>query len=249
MGAVIAAALAAGSRPGGAAGAARPRSAGAGIVRDPLAPVPGSSPGRCSGRRRSAAPSKQLVPARRFADLPVPLTVTVVDLDTGELLLFGAGGAGRAAGGRALRHLRAAGVFPAGHAWRAAAAATAGSGARCRSRRPRGWRVETVVAVDVGPGFDLRSAGASPAVASPADGPGPRRGGRDPHGRRYRGAARALAGGRRPAAAGLRAAADRAQRHLPGGAHAPVRRRRAIARRARRWTAGDGLDPYPQGAN
>ena len=33
------------------------------------------------------------MPARRFADLAVPLTVAVVDLDTGELLLFGAGGA------------------------------------------------------------------------------------------------------------------------------------------------------------
>ena len=32
------------------------------------------------------------MPARRFADLAVPLTVTVADLDTGELLLFGAGG-------------------------------------------------------------------------------------------------------------------------------------------------------------
>lgn len=33
-----------------------------------------------------------LVPARRFADLRSPLTVTAVDVETGELLLFGAGG-------------------------------------------------------------------------------------------------------------------------------------------------------------
>lgn len=33
-----------------------------------------------------------LVPARRFADLRVPLTVTAVDVRTGELLLFGDGG-------------------------------------------------------------------------------------------------------------------------------------------------------------
>jgi NTE family protein len=33
-----------------------------------------------------------LVPARRFADLRVPLTVTAVDVSTGELLLFGDGG-------------------------------------------------------------------------------------------------------------------------------------------------------------
>ena len=34
---------------------------------------------------------EELVPARRFSDLSVPLTVTAVDLDTGELALFGAG--------------------------------------------------------------------------------------------------------------------------------------------------------------
>jgi NTE family protein len=35
---------------------------------------------------------RRLVPARRFADLLVPLTVTAVDLGSGELVLFGAGG-------------------------------------------------------------------------------------------------------------------------------------------------------------
>ena len=34
---------------------------------------------------------EELVPVRRFSDLTVPLTVTAVDLDTGELALFGAG--------------------------------------------------------------------------------------------------------------------------------------------------------------
>ncbi len=34
----------------------------------------------------------QLVPAQRFEDLAVPLTVTAVDLETSELVLFGAGG-------------------------------------------------------------------------------------------------------------------------------------------------------------
>jgi NTE family protein len=33
-----------------------------------------------------------LVPARTFDELEIPLTVTAVDLDTGELVLFGAGG-------------------------------------------------------------------------------------------------------------------------------------------------------------
>jgi NTE family protein len=35
---------------------------------------------------------ERLVPARRFADLAVPLTVTTVDLDSGGLVLLGAGG-------------------------------------------------------------------------------------------------------------------------------------------------------------
>lgn len=61
------------------------------IVRDPLAPVAGLflrsllKPGPL---RRLI---EELVPARRFSDLSVPLTVTAVDLDTGELALFGAG--------------------------------------------------------------------------------------------------------------------------------------------------------------
>jgi NTE family protein len=35
---------------------------------------------------------EQIVPARTFADLAIPLTVTAVDLDSGELVLFGTGG-------------------------------------------------------------------------------------------------------------------------------------------------------------
>ena len=102
------------------------------------------------------------MPARRFAELRVPLTVSVVDLDTGELLLFGAGGttarwwtcSAPAARSRSIsrRSSSAAG-----------AAATAASAACCRSRRRPGSRPEPVVAVDVGPGFDM-AAGAPPTV-------------------------------------------------------------------------------------
>jgi NTE family protein len=62
-----------------------------GIVRDPLAPVAGLFLRSLlkPGPLRSAI--EALVPVRRFADLAVPLTVTAVDLDTGELVLFGAG--------------------------------------------------------------------------------------------------------------------------------------------------------------
>lgn len=61
------------------------------VVRDPIAPVAGLflrsllKPGPL---RRAI---EELVPARRFSDLAVPLTVTAVDLDTGNLVLFGAG--------------------------------------------------------------------------------------------------------------------------------------------------------------
>jgi len=62
-----------------------------GIVRDPLAPVAGLFLRSLlkPGPLRSAI--EALVPVRRFADLTVPLTVTAVDLDTGELVLFGSG--------------------------------------------------------------------------------------------------------------------------------------------------------------
>jgi NTE family protein len=62
-----------------------------GVVREPLAAVAG-----LFGRSLlKPAPLRRaietLVPARRFADLAVPLTVSAVDLHTGELVLFGAG--------------------------------------------------------------------------------------------------------------------------------------------------------------
>ena len=63
-----------------------------GIVRDPFAPVAGlwaRSLFRPGPFRRAI---EALVPARRFGELAVPVTVPVVNLDTGALLLFGAGG-------------------------------------------------------------------------------------------------------------------------------------------------------------
>ena len=135
-----------------------------GIAREPLAVVSGlfaRSLLRPAPFRRAV---ETLVPARRFSELRVPLTVSVVDLDTGELLLFGAEGddaplvdvlcascalplyfppvslAGRRCGDGGLR-----GVLPL------AAAARVVTG--------------PVVAVDVGPGFDT-PAGAAAAVPS-----------------------------------------------------------------------------------
>lgn len=91
MGAVVGAALAAGTDPDallvGLAEAGR-----RGLVRDPLALVAGlfsRSILRPAPFRRAV---ESLVPVRRFAELGTPLTVCVTDLDTGELLCFGDGG-------------------------------------------------------------------------------------------------------------------------------------------------------------
>jgi NTE family protein len=161
MGAVIAAGLAAGTEPMAVLDRlafAGPR----GIARDPLAMVAGLFARglfRPAPFRRAV---EALVPARRFGELAVPLTVSVVDLDSGELLLFGAGGddaplvdvlcascalplyfppvrlAGRRCGDGGLR-----GVLPL----EAAAHVV----------------TERVIAVDVGPGFDTPP-GAAAAV-------------------------------------------------------------------------------------
>ena len=110
-----------------------------GIVRDPVAPVLGlfaRSLLRPAPFRRAV---EALVPARRFGELAGaahglrrrPRHRRAVAARRGRLR--------RAAGGRAVRHLRAAAVLPARARWSAAAAATADSGACCRSSRRRGW--------------------------------------------------------------------------------------------------------------
>jgi NTE family protein len=162
MGAVVAAGLAGGSEP--SALLDRLTEVGpAGVVREPLAVVAGlfaRSLLRPAPLRRAI---EALVPARRFADLSVPLTVAVADLDSGELVLFGAGGldaplidvlcascalplyfppvvlAGRRCGDGGLH-----GVLPLAAAARVVR--------------------EPVVAVDVGPGTDLP---AGPPVSLP----------------------------------------------------------------------------------
>jgi NTE family protein len=159
MGAVIAAGLAAGVEP--AAMLERLLAVGPrGIVRDPLAPLRGlyaRSLLRPEPLRRAI---EALVPVRRFAELRLPLTVSVVDLDTGELLLFGDGG-----GDAPLVDVLCATCalplyFPP----------TMLDGRRCGDGGLRGVLplaaaarivTEPVVAVDVGPGLDV-----SPGVAA-----------------------------------------------------------------------------------
>ena len=167
MGAVIAAALA-GSEERDALIASLGRVGRAGVVKDPFAMVRGLfSPGLLRPAPFRGA-VEHLVSSRRFADLRVPLTVTVVDLDTGGLLLFGEGG----------EDAPLVDVLCASCALPVYYPPVRLSGRRCGDGGLRGplpldvaatLARETVVAVDVGPGFDV--AGAPPAAAPPTTAP------------------------------------------------------------------------------
>ncbi|CAN5775857.1 patatin-like phospholipase family protein [soil metagenome] len=141
----------------------------AGVVRDPLALVSGlfaRSLLRAAPFRRAV---EQIVPARRFAELSVPVTVSVVDLDTGELLLFGAGGDDAPLVDVLCASCALPLYFPAEML----------AGRRCGDGGLRGplpldvaarLGTERVVAVDVGPGFDVPSApGSAPPVVRAHD--------------------------------------------------------------------------------
>jgi len=91
MGGLVGAALAAGMTPGAVLAALQ-----RGEARAVASPSPGLLLGVFAAGLFRPGPFRslirRLVPARRFADLAVPLTVTAVDLESGELVLFGAGG-------------------------------------------------------------------------------------------------------------------------------------------------------------
>jgi len=157
MGAVVAAALAGGGDREALLG--RLAELGrVGVVRDPLALVRGlfaRSLLRAAPFRRAV---ERLVPARRFADLSTPITVSVVDLDSGELLLFGEGGEDAPLVDVLCASCALPVYFPAAKL----------AGRRCGDGGLRGplpldvaarLARETVVAVDVGPGFDRVDAG------------------------------------------------------------------------------------------
>ena len=125
-----------------------------GIVRDPLAPVAGLFLRSLlkPGPLRSAI--EALVPVRRFADLTVPLTVTAVDLDTGALVLFGAG----AQTAPLVDVLCASCALPMYYPPVVIDGRRFGDGGlRCvvPLEPAAELDVELVLAVDVGPGFDL----------------------------------------------------------------------------------------------
>jgi NTE family protein len=162
MGAVIAAALAAGL--GGEVLLARLADVGrSGVVKDPLAFMSGLFARSLLRPVPFRHAVERLVPARRFAELAVPVTITVTDLDTGELLLFGAGGEDAPL----LDVLCASCALPVYYP------PVPLAGRRCGDGGLRGplpldvaarFAGEAVVAVDVGPGFDVVGPGHSGGV-------------------------------------------------------------------------------------
>lgn len=135
------------------------------IVRDPLAPVAGlflRSLLKPAPLRRLI---EELVPARRFSDLSVPLTVTAVDLDTGELALFGAG----AQVAPLVDVLCASCALPVYYPPVVLGGRRYGDGG-LRGVVPlepaAELDVEMVLAVDVGPGFDVPPPAEAPRVPS-----------------------------------------------------------------------------------
>jgi NTE family protein len=126
-----------------------------GVVRDPLAPVAGLYLRSLLKPAPLRAAIEAIVPARRFADLTSPLTVTAVDLDTGELLLFGAG----AANAPLVDVLCASCALPLYYPPVILNGRRLGDGG-LRAVLPlepaADLDVDLVLAVDVGPGFDLK---------------------------------------------------------------------------------------------
>jgi NTE family protein len=125
-----------------------------GVVRDPFASVAGLFLKSLLKPGPLRAAIEAMVPARRFSDLTVPLTVTAVDLDTGELVLFGAG----AANAPLVDVLCATCALPLYYPPVTLNGRRFGDGG-LRAVVPlepaAELDVELVLAVDVGPGFDL----------------------------------------------------------------------------------------------
>jgi NTE family protein len=125
-----------------------------GIARDPFSPVAGLYLRSLLRPGPLRAAIEALVPARRFADLSVPLTVTAVDLDTGELVLFGNG----ATNAPLIDVLCASCALPLYYPAVVLNGRRFGDGG-LRAVVPiepaSELEVELVLAVDVGPGFDL----------------------------------------------------------------------------------------------
>jgi NTE family protein len=96
----------------------------------------------------------RLVPARRFEELAVPLTVTATDLDSGDAVLFGAGGRGDVGLWDALYASCALPLYYPPALIDGRRFADGGLRAVLPLEAARAIPAELVVAVHVGPGFD-----------------------------------------------------------------------------------------------
>lgn len=158
MGAVVAAALAAGLAPA----AVLDRLAG--IRRQEVAQVSRLAllRGWLARALLRADPLREtiarIVPVRRFADLAIPLTVTATDLDSGDRVVFGAGGEDVPL----VDALYAASALPLWYPPLHLGKRRLADGG-LRGPLPlgvvRAERADLVVAVDVGPGFDVAPVG------------------------------------------------------------------------------------------
>jgi NTE family protein len=124
-----------------------------GIVRNRWTPVAGLFLRSLLKPDPLRAAIESIVPARRFSDLTIPLTVTAVDLDTGELVLFGSG----ASDAPLIDALCASCALPLYYPPMILNGRRFGDGG-LRAVVPLDpaaeLQVELVLAVDVGPGFD-----------------------------------------------------------------------------------------------
>jgi NTE family protein len=125
-----------------------------GVARDPLAPLTGLFLRSLLKPAALRAAIEAIVPARRFSELLLPLTVTAVDLDTGELVLFGSG----ATHAPLIDVLCASCALPLYYPpvlLEGRRYADGGLRAVLPLEPAAELDVELVLAVDVGPGFDL----------------------------------------------------------------------------------------------
>jgi NTE family protein len=110
----------------------------------------------------------RLVPARRFADLTVPLTVTATDLDSGEAVLFGAGGREDVGLREALYASCALPLYFPAAVIGDRRYADGGLRAVLPLEAARAIPADLVVAVHVGPGFDEPEPAGAASLFPPA---------------------------------------------------------------------------------
>jgi len=110
----------------------------------------------------------RLVPATRFDQLAVPLTVTATDLDSGEAVLFGAGGRGDVGLREALYASCALPLYYPPAVIERRRYGDGGLRAVLALEAARSIRADLVVAVHVGPGFDEPEPTSPPSRFPPA---------------------------------------------------------------------------------